>query len=389
MTEPSSPPLPLHVYVHFPFCRTKCPYCDFASYPSEPGEIAHARYTDAVLAELELRRPSVGSRLLKSVFIGGGTPSLWNARELGRMLEGVLRAFPHGSDLEVTAECNPGSLDERQARAFADTPLNRLSIGVQSLDPARLAFLGRQHSPSDAFDALRAARQAGFSNLNADVILGASAGNTSPAEESAQVARLIQEGLTHISAYILTIEPGTAFGAAHRKGELRLLSDDHLARSYDAVAKQIVSLGFEHYEISNYARPGHRCRHNLGVWSGDDYLGLGCAAVGTVSGARWRNVPNPDRYMSLALGGDIPSEHGEDLDPSTRLRERIMLGLRLSDGVDIDSCAVALGVDPWPRDRSKARDEALLRGWIEWQGTKLRIPEAMWLMGDGIISRLL
>jgi oxygen-independent coproporphyrinogen-3 oxidase len=388
------------VYVHFPWCIKKCPYCDFLSVPSARQDIPHATYANAVLSEVAARRAEVGDHYLKTVFFGGGTPSLWQGAELGRVLAGILEAFDAGpSPPEVTVECNPGSLDYDAARALRDTGVNRLSIGVQGLDEGRLRFLGRWHSAGQALAAVQAALDAGMPRVSADLIFGVS--EQSPEEAADEVRRLSELGISHMSAYALTIEPQTAFGALARKGRLPLAPEHAVASCFLAVDEALGSAGFEHYEISNFARGGHRAEHNLGYWRGLDYVGLGCGAWGTVTRHgqrfRYRNRPQPQGYMDIAaaLSGAVPANlrslesESEALDPETLLSERLMLGLRLAEGLDVEQAAARTGAHMWTKERRRAVQRLVERGRLLQDGPRLSIPKAAWLFSDGIISELM
>ncbi len=386
--------------MHFPWCLKKCPYCDFLSVAAARAEIPHAAYADAVLRELEQRLPllSPGYRL-ETVFFGGGTPSLWSSAELGRVLERLLGAFAGSrvEEVEVTAECNPTSLDLGKARELRAVGVNRLSLGVQGLDAERLEFLGRLHNPQGGLQAVQAAVMSAMPRVSLDFIFGV-AGQT-PEQAAAEAATLAGIGTTHLSAYALTIEPGTEFGARAKKGRLPLLDEAQVADSFSAVDDTLCRAGFDHYEISNFARQGDVSRHNLGYWRGRDYLGLGTGAWGTVtlpSGRlRYRNTPSPERYQASAFtapfaeGGDTCAVV-EPLDAETSLRERILLGLRLSEGLDLEAAAAELGVPALPPERKRAlekleRAQRILRD----EDGRLTIPKPQWLFADGIISELL
>ncbi len=390
---------PLGIYVHFPWCLKKCPYCDFLSVAAAREAIPHRAYADAVLRELSARLPLLAAPYrLESIFFGGGTPSLWQTDELGRVLEALLAAFAgqRASELEITAECNPTSLDLDKARALRDVGVNRLSLGVQGLDAERLAFLGRLHDPAGGLDAARAALGAGMPRVSVDFIFGVA--GQAPEQAAREATLLAELGTTHVSAYALTIESGTDFGARAKKGRLPLLDEALVADSFQAVDSVLTAAGFEHYEISNFARHGHVSRHNLGYWRGHDYLGLGTGAWGTVTLAegrvRYRTTPSPERY--LAAGFAAPFRQGSDgcavlepLDAETSLRERIMLGLRLAEGLDLDAAGLELGVDALAGERRAALARALDRGRLESADGRLRIPKRQWLFADGIISELL
>lgn len=348
-------------------------------------------------AEIEQRRDILQSRAISSVFIGGGTPSLWRAEALGAVLKCLDRVTEGGlHGIEVTAECNPSSLDAGQAKALVSAGVNRLSVGAQGLDADRLKFLGRLHDGPLALRAIEAALGSGARSVNADVIYGVAAGSArgQTAEQAAceaeQIARL---GIHHVSAYQLTIEPNTPFGELSRAGKLPLLDDAILADSFVAVGDALAAHGFVRYEISNYAQSGEQCEHNLGYWRGRDYLGLGCAAFGALSradgtGWRYRNPPTPQRYAEMVAAGDLTPHETDQLDGEARMRERLMLGLRLLDGLDVEACASILGVEPWPRRRLEASGDLQARGRLCRSGPRLYIPPEAWLWADDTACRL-
>jgi len=385
----------LGVYVHFPYCLAKCPYCDFFSLAEERPKIPHAAYADAVIRELERRAAELSARRLSSVFFGGGTPSLWEPRELGRVLDAIRRTFP-GGPVEITAECNPSSFDEARAAALREAGINRVSLGVQGLDPKRLEFLGRLHDPEGGLRALRVALRAGFERVSADLIFGV-AGET--AEEARTEALTLAElGPTHLSAYALTIEPGTRFGALAKAGKLPLLEDDIVARSFEAVSTALSSVGFEHYEISNFARDGHYAAHNLAVWRGSSYLGLGTGAWGTVRRedgvVRYRNAPAPERYLKASADAALwrTSELVSDVEsiaPKTALTERLMLGLRLAEGIDLEALERETGASGWTAERRRVAERLVRAGRLAVDGARLRIPRSAWLFADGVVRELI
>jgi putative oxygen-independent coproporphyrinogen III oxidase len=391
---------PLLVYVHFPWCLEKCPYCDFVSFKTSPEAIDHDRYADAVVHEIEARAEWLAGHELRSVFFGGGTPSLWRASAIGRVIATIKSAFP-SKDLEITAECNPTSLDRDRARALIDAGVTRLSVGVQSLNPQQLKFLGRLHDPDMALAAIDAAMGAS-SRVSGDLIFGLPGQPAS--EAAAHAATLVDRGLSHVSAYSLTIEPGTRFGELARRGRLPIAEEDATCDAFLAIEEALRARGLEHYEVSNYARPGEEARHNLGYWRGHAYLGVGCAAYGCGPSPgdrgmiRYRNEPDPARYVmsARALRPGAPSlDDGltstvEPLDAETLLRERIMLGLRLADGLDLERAAKDLGIEPqhaW-QSRSRAIEKLKSEGALSIDGTRLRIPPARRLATDGIAARL-
>ena len=393
--------MPISVYVHFPWCLQKCPYCDFASATIRRPEVPHTAYADAVLAELAFRRDALAGQTLASLFFGGGTPSLWHPDALGRVIAAV-RAACAGEvssstapalrggapELEVTVECNPSSLDRAVARAFAQVGVTRLSIGTQSLDDAQLRFLGRLH---DARGALRAIEDAlsELPRVSADLIFGLPEQAPEVAAEHART--LVRLGLRHVSAYALTIEPGTQFGALHQKGRLPLAREEHVAAAFMEVEAALGEHGLEHYEVSSYGVPGERSQHNLHYWRGGAYLGLGAGAVGCLHAGpgdarRYRNDPNPERYQQNSASGEVEVS-SEELGAQELIREQLMLGLRTSDGVDLARAAELSGHDPLA-GRERALSRAIERGDVVQDGTRLRVPHARWLHLDAIVSRL-
>jgi putative oxygen-independent coproporphyrinogen III oxidase len=391
-------PPPLGVYVHFPWCLQKCPYCDFYSLATERETIPHVAYADAVVREVERRAAELGAHRLRSVFFGGGTPSLWKTSELGRVLARIRALFPSDGEVEVTAECNPSSFDARKADELGSAGVNRLSLGVQGLDDRRLGFLGRLHDAAGGLGALRTAVASGIPRVSADLIFGVA--GESPDEARREAETLAELGPTHLSAYALTIEPGTEFGSLAKRGKLPLLDDELVARSFESVERALESAGFEHYEISNYARSGHYAEHNLGTWRGESYLGVGAGAFGTVTLGgrvlRYRNARAAERYVDAAKDQDValwePSRLVSDVEPidaRTAFTERLMLGLRLASGVDVGKVALETGATAWTADREHAVERLLERGTLERKGDILRIPRRAWLVADGVIRDLI
>lgn len=368
------------VYLHFPWCLRKCPYCDFASVATEAGAVPHEMYADAVIGELEER--DVKGRTLVSVFVGGGTPSLWDARALGRALAAIRAAFdaPEPS-VEVTVECNPTSLDEDKTVALREAGVGRLSIGVQSLDAERLRYLGRLHDPAEALDALRAA-VATMPRVSADLMFGLPGQRAEEFERD--LDRVLSIGVRHVSAYGLTIEPQTQFGELHRKGRLTLALEDDYAETFERAHDMLADRGLEHYEVSNFAMPKERSRHNEHYWRGGDYVGLGAGAVGALSGRRYRNDPRPERYLANPGRSEV---FEEILDAQDRIREALMLGLRTVDGVDLAALEARAGENP-RTGREAAIARRIERGDLRVDGDRWIVPQGRWLHLDGIIADL-
>jgi len=374
------------LYVHFPWCLAKCPYCDFVSYKTERAAIDHEGYADAVILELRQRLNTLNVFSPSTIFFGGGTPSLWDPRALGRVIEAVGPA----NDVEITVECNPTSLDEERARDLARAGVNRLSIGTQSLRAEQLEFLGRLHDPDGAIRAIEGALAVPSLRVSTDLIFGLP--EQKPEEAANQADRLASVGLAHLSCYQLTIEPGTRFGELAKIGRLPLADDGAVADGFLAIEEALAKRGLAHYEISNYAKPGQEARHNLGYWRGEDYLGVGCGAYGFVRagdhGVRWRNQIDPLKYIEYTKNETGPTMTSEDLDAGALLRERIMLGLRTREGADLRRAAADLSIDPWTPQRLEAIARLEQRGRLVRDGDVLRIPPRAWLFTDDTAARL-
>ncbi len=381
------------VYVHFPWCLAKCPYCDFVSYAAPRESIDHEGYADAVVRELTLRAPSLVGRDVGSVFFGGGTPSLWKSSAIGRVLETAKELLGVTADLEVTVECNPTSLNAEVALSLRDAGVTRLSVGTQALREEQLRYLGRLHDMAGAAKAVEDALASGL-RVSTDLIFGMP--DQTPEDACTQACELADRGLSHLSCYQLTIEPGTQFGELARRGRLKLADPGHVAESFLAIDEALESRGLKHYEISNYAKPGEESRHNLGYWLGDEYLGVGCAAYGFVrtrdesgvggTGVRFRNDPAPAAYQKREDARTV--ETVEALDGETMLRERIMLGLRLAGGFDLEGAADDLGLVAWTSDRRRNADKLVTNGRLVVDGGRLTIPRKAWLWADDTAARL-
>lgn len=378
------------VYVHFPYCLRKCPYCDFNSYGTARTDVPHEAYGDAVLRELAWRLPAVADRTLASIFFGGGTPSLWEPVQIGRVIAAIRGAFPQqADDVEISVECNPTSLDQARAAALREAGVNRVSIGVQSLDAERLAWLGRLH---DAEGALRALREASLElpRVSGDLMFGMP--GQAPEAFLADLERVLETGVHHVSAYALTIEPGTQFGELHKKGRLPIATDDAYADTFLAVEARLGRAGLDHYEVSNYARPGQEARHNEHYWRGGAYVGVGAGAVGCVDdreskrSERWRSEPLPHRYLESS-GSAAVTTWRETLSPEDRVREALMLGLRTRRGVSIDAVRDATGLD-LREGREAAIARRTTRGELTIEGDVMHVPREKWLSLDAIVTDL-
>ncbi|OGG43805.1 MAG: hypothetical protein A3F84_20110 [Candidatus Handelsmanbacteria bacterium RIFCSPLOWO2_12_FULL_64_10] len=325
----------LGLYVHIPFCASRCPYCDFAFVVGR-GHLS-ARYADAVGREIRERvaKEFSGQVRFDTVFFGGGTPTAVTASEIARILDAAASVAGLAQSAEITVEANPGAVDAGKFRDLRRLGVNRLSLGVQSFDDDELRLLGRTHTSAEALRAYDAARQAGFENVSLDLIF-ALPGQTETAWQ-AHLDRAVGLGMEHISTYNLTVEPGTEFGGRLRRGRLTPLPEETQAAMYGAAIDRLTDAGYLHYEISNFARPGLCARHNLGYWEGSDYLGVGMSAHSFIVGRRTWNVRGLTRYLERIEGEGVAVAGQETLSPSERQTEAVLLGLRrVQEGVPVE-----------------------------------------------------
>ncbi len=355
MSEIAPPSPAFGVYLHIPFCARRCDYCAFATW-TDRGHL-QAQYLAALRRDIE--RSALAP--VSSVFVGGGTPTLVDPAALGE----VLRAIPTVAGAEITVECNPDDVTVEMMRTFGAAGVNRVSIGVQSMVPSVLRSLGRTHDPGNVRSAVAAVREAGIETFNLDLIYGG-------AGESLQQWRSTLEGALelqpfHVSAYALTVEAGTPLALEPERHP----DDDDLADKYELADELLTAAGLENYEVSNWARPGHECRHNILYWQQGNYAGFGSAAHSHADGRRWWNVRTPERYIAAVEAGDATEAAGETLDAATRHAEGLQLALRMRDGVPTD----ALDVDG-------------LDGLVTTDGERVRLTRAGRLLANEVSLRL-
>jgi oxygen-independent coproporphyrinogen-3 oxidase len=329
---------PYGVYVHFPYCEFRCPYCDFAVSTERP--VPDVRYTRAVLVELERRAPAFRGLSCATLYLGGGTPSLWEPEGVAEVVKAV-RALGLPEAAEVTLEANPESVDPGRLAAWRRAGVNRLSIGVQSFDPAVLHKLGRRHGPESAERAVREAVRA-FENVSVDLIYGARRSTVAIARADAE--RLASLGVSHVSAYALTLEAEVLaeevpLARLRRLGRLSFPGEAETLAQARAIRGALARAGFRRYEISNFARPGFASAHNQIYWSGESYLGVGVGAYGCLHGdsgaVRWGNHRTPAEWFSAVEAGHLPTAEEERLEPRQVRNERRMLALRTARGLDL------------------------------------------------------
>ena len=370
------------VYVHIPFCKHRCHYCDFNTY--EGREDLHDAYVDALIASIRDWRGVV--RPAGSVFFGGGTPTLLPAGQLGRVLSAIEETIGLDEGAEVTAEANPETVDRAYFEQLLGAGFNRVSIGVQSLVPRVLVGLGRTHSPERALDAIAGARTAGFADVNADLIYGSPWER--PGDWATSLRGVIDAGPDHVSAYALTIEEGTPLATLIATRRVPDVDPDVQADRYEVAESMLSAAGYERYEVSNWARPGRASRHNVLYWSAGDYLGFGAGAHAHVEGRRWWSVRLPRDFISAASTGDSAEAGAEELGPDERAGEALMLGLRLRSGIDLDAFARRFGAAP-VQARRGVLDELTDRGLLQRSGPVVRLAPGATLVANDVLCRLL
>ncbi len=385
---------PLSLYVHIPFCIAKCGYCDFNSYALdtllEKGHAAEGwarRYADALMEETRSRLDefSLKGREVDTIFFGGGTPSLFPAEETRRVLDFIAASFDLATDCEITLEANPGAAEAERFAALREAGINRISIGVQTFDDEALGRLDRVHTGNDAQTAFRSAREAGFTNVSLDLMFGIPYQTIDMAVRDIECA--LELGPEHLSAYELTIEPGTAFHARQARGELGGLPDEETAlRMWELRDSALNYAGYERYEISNFARPGFACRHNLNYWRRGDYLGLGAGAHSLIEGERLWNHARPDVYTKNASDPAVGKERVDE--PEKALGEALMLGLRVKEGVSLARIARECGADP--EDSFGALFEELeTSGLVARENGQLRLSDKGTLLANQVLAKFL
>lgn len=377
----ASPGRPFGIYVHVPFCATRCGYCDFNTYT--PAELGGAN-PDGWMAALRLELAQAGARLgdsapiVSTVFVGGGTPSLLGGDGLASVLDAIRTHFTVAEDAEVTTEANPESTSPRLFAELRAAGYTRISLGMQSVAPHVLAALDRVHSPGRPLAAAAEARAEGFAHVNLDLIYG------TPGETDDDLCRsvdsAIEAGVDHVSAYALVVEDGTALARRVRRGELAAPDNDVLARRYELLDARLSQAGLQWYEVSNWSKPGGECRHNLGYWDGGEWWGAGPGAHGFLADTRWWNLKHPNAYAQALAAGRLPIGDFEVLDDVARHTEEVMLRLRLRDGLPL----ATLG----PAEALRA-DVAVADGLVDRRADKLVLTERGRLLADAVVRGLL
>ena len=384
------------LYVHIPYCDSKCPYCDFNSYAARtwPEEA----YATALIREIEagIAADPFRSAPVATIFFGGGTPSLFEPRTIGSLLDAIARLCPLEPDVEITLEANPGTVNEERLAGFRAAGANRLSFGVRSCQPALLEALGRRQSADDSRAALAAARRAGFENLSLDLIYAV------PGQDLAACAADLDEAIAiapdHVSAYNLTYEKGTAMHRELRAGRISPAPEELEVALFHLVRDRLAGADYDAYEISNYARTGHAARHNQAYWRGVPYLGVGAGANSfspvarpdsppDAHGTRWENLRDPNRYMDAIGSTGAAVAFREDLTRAQAMGEACWLGLRESEGIDTSRFAKRFGEDlvkAFPHTGTLVDD-----GLVEWRGSRLALTPRGLLLADSVFASYL
>jgi oxygen-independent coproporphyrinogen-3 oxidase len=370
------------VYVHVPFCTAKCHYCDFNSYAGL--DRLFGTYVEAVCREIA-NQP--GGLTARTVFFGGGTPSLIAPADLARILGAIRDRFALPPDAEVTIEANPGTVAEARLNEIRALGVNRISFGVQSFDPSLLAELGRIHTADQAARVRRAARAAGFDSVNLDFIYGLPHQSLATWRET--LGRALELRPEHLSLYALTVEPGTLFFRRAERGRLPLPDEDLVADMYELADELLAAAGYGQYEISNWAlAPEHRCQHNIGYWRNLEYLGVGPGAHSWYGGERYVDTPSPVQWAAQVERGESPICQREPIPPELALGETVMLGLRLVEGLDLDELSARFGVDARARYAEPLRETREL-GLVELCGPRVRLAKRARLLGNEVFRRFL
>jgi oxygen-independent coproporphyrinogen-3 oxidase len=371
---------PRALYVHIPFCKSRCHYCDFATEVA-PEPVREA-YVAALIREFRLLAP-LAPLPLSSVFFGGGTPSLLTAAQWKVLLSALRDTFELDPDAEITVEANPGTTDGEKLAVWREYGVNRVSFGAQTFDNRLLRLIGRSHDSDAILAAVRDARAAGLRRINLDLMFGLPEQTLEDVLEA--VRAVVAMGVPHVSAYWLKVEPGTPFERWIERGLLSLPGEDVEADMYEAIRAELGKAGYTQYEISNFAWPGEPSRHNLVYWYNEPYLAAGVAAHGLAGGERYVNVRGLDEYQRLLENGQRPVAKTHRLTPQEASEDTMILGLRLAEGVDDGRFVRRHGTSMW-EVFGPVLHRLADRGWIETKGNVVRIPEHLWAVANGVFE---
>ncbi|WP_234735652.1 radical SAM family heme chaperone HemW [Tellurirhabdus bombi] len=370
----------MHLYLHIPFCKQACHYCDFhfsTSLKQKPVLV------DALCKELTLQKDYLGTNQLETIYFGGGTPSLLTEKELAQIFETIHRFFSVKAGAEITLEANPDDLQPSQLSMLRQY-VNRLSIGIQSFHEPHLRFMNRAHSATEAESCVRLAQDAGFDNLTIDLIYGVPAPDHDIWQRNLEKA--IQLNIPHISSYCLTIEPDTAFGRWQQKGRLQVPEDSFAAEEFTMLVDALTTNGYEHYEISNFAKPGWEARHNSSYWKRRSYLGIGPSAHSYNGSSRQYNIANNARYLRALDQGELPCDR-EILTVADQVNEYLLTGLRTKWGCQVAELNQLLNAD-FAQQQQKEIASLQQKGWLMLKDNQLLLTTAGKLFADRVAAEL-
>ncbi|WP_068176626.1 radical SAM family heme chaperone HemW [Mycobacterium sp. UM_CSW] len=374
-----NPGQPFGLYIHVPFCITRCGYCDFNTYtPAELGGVNPDAWLQALGTELQLAAARLDGPTVSTVFVGGGTPSLLGGARVAKLLDMVREHFALAPDAEITTEANPESAWPDFFAAIRAAGFTRVSLGMQSVSPRVLGVLDRIHTPNRSAAAAREALAEGFEHVSLDLIYGTPGESDDDLLRSVDTA--IDTGVDHVSAYALVVEEGTALARRVRRGELPAPDNDVLAHRYELVDARLSAAGLSWYEVSNWCRPGGECRHNLGYWDGGQWWGAGPGAHGYVGATRWWNVKHPNAYAERLAGGELPVAGFEQLDGDALHTEEVLLKTRLRQGLPLDRLGAA--------ERERA-ETSVADGLLVSEGDNLVLTPRGRLLADAVVRTLL
>lgn len=376
----------LSFYIHIPYCVKRCGYCDFNTYtPSELNSpdlsSITTPYIDAVITEIKLAAKTVGRKKVPTIFFGGGTPSLLPSEDVARVLAAIRADFDLAGDAEITLEANPDAVSREFLAGIAEAGVNRISLGMQSAVPHVLQALDRTHNPENVAKAVNLAREVGIENLSVDLIYGVPGETTDDWNQTFTEA--LELPINHISAYALIVEAGTKLAARLKRGEIKMPTDDETAEKYLLFDSAARSAGFEWYELSNWAKSGGACRHNIAYWDGSSWWGVGPGAHSYWNGRRWWNIKHPNTYQAALRKGETPESSNEVLTEQNVKDEFIMLQIRLRDGISLLSLTEAQR-----KTASAFRDSGHIDN-LAWENGRLTLAPNGRLIADRIVRELL
>jgi oxygen-independent coproporphyrinogen-3 oxidase len=377
------------IYVHIPFCQSKCPYCSFVSYPGLNSTLK-TRYIEALSKQARQMavHPWARKRQFHSLFVGGGTPSSVDPAQMADFITACLKNFDFidaGEEPEVTVEVNPNTVNAEGLKRLRRAGANRLSIGIQAFSDTMLKNIGRTHTAHDNMQAFEWARAAGFTNINLDLMYGLPGQSETIWQDSLQQAAALSP--EHLSVYELTVEPGTPFAELADRGALNLPHEKVTLAMFTGAREVLSAMGYKHYEISNYGRRGFECRHNINYWENGSYIGLGAGAVSCFSGVRVKNEERPERFIDLLNNDQAPYAEAEFLPLEARFRETIIMGLRMTAGVSLGRLRDCFGLTP-QKHYGALLDKLKKDKLLEESDSRLRLTRKGLLLANGIMAQL-